>query len=276
MKKVVKPFIALIAINAIIYLFCLGLNSCKKTEVVNSKSSVEASAFRQELFKTKAKVAKKPLMENLNDLNFSTESVNPNLLTFYVDFGSSASTITQSLLTQSITVEQIAELINDYNAKVEYTPDANNMSYPRQVDIAPLIGDLQPLLVASKNYLYSKGFSESELQTMIQEENAQELDLIPFAMLLTSIEHDQSLAKNSNNFSFFNAAYAQNNPDKWKNCALKAIGMDFFVSAGSEVNHSWGSEAMKKAFKAIATRMLGPWGVLVAVATYALCMNDLY
>lgn len=114
---------------------------------------------------------------------------------------------------------------------------------------------------------------------MIIEEDGTEEDLVPLVMSMIEIESQQNtnpLAVNDFSRLFFNSAYAQAAPEltpgEIGTCAAIAIGADILWALGTSSASSWTMPAIKKAFGAVAKRMLGPIGVAIAVVTFGVCI----
>lgn len=153
-----------------------------------------------------------------------------------------------------------------------------NSDYTIQISEAKAKQSLDPLVTQSKQYLYSKGFTEQEIQEMLKENNADETELVRFVVGITALENSaQNTASllNRNSFGSFGLfatpAYAQS-IEQVGDCALKALGADFLFGAGGSTIKTWGKAALKKAFKSVAQKMLGPVGVAIAVGTFVYCM----
>ncbi len=54
---------------------------------------------------------------------------------------------------------------------------------------------------------------------------------------------------------------------------MKAIGADIRYAIKGAAVELWTSATLKAAFKIVAKRALGPVGVVIAVAEFAVCMN---
>lgn len=130
---------------------------------------------------------------------------------------------------------------------------------------------LEPMLVQSKKYLYAQGFSESEIQDMLKENNADESELIPLVLALVEQEEVESLANIQNDGG--NAAQYAPNWKKIGNCAAAAIGLDIVTNFKLYGPNKWAKKAIKKAFKTVAKRALGPIGVGIAVVEFSSCMG---
>ncbi|SDS53166.1 hypothetical protein SAMN05216503_3361 [Polaribacter sp. KT25b] len=165
--------------------------------------------------------------------------------------------------------------IQKYDAVMTYDNSESEIVY--DIPVEEVTNMLQPTLIEAKKYLYTKGFNDLEIQNMILEEEGQELDLIPFVMALTSIEKNQKQANNIKSPNLFaNTAYAKVNYKDYIRCAIIGIGADAIWALGGSSSSSWGKAAMKRAFGAVAKRLLGPIGVAIAVGTFGICIAEAY
>ncbi|NEV94738.1 hypothetical protein G3567_11345 [Psychroflexus sp. YR1-1] len=139
----------------------------------------------------------------------------------------------------------------------------------------PIKDALKPAIEEARRYLYVKGFSDQAINQMISDDGGTEEDLVTFVMALNEIEniHNRN-AFSFNNYSslFFNTACAQElTLAEVGTCAAIAIGADILWALGGSSASSWTLPAMKKAFGAVAKRMLGPIGVAIAVVSFGIC-----
>ena len=116
--------------------------------------------------------------------------------------------------------------------------------------------------------------SHSDIDEMIVEGNGTEEDLIPLVMAMIQLEASENTMTTRVNFEslFFQSANAQT----WTQvgqCAVAAIGVDVLWSLGSD-GGKWTKKAIKKAFKAVAKRFLGPIGVAIAVVSFSFCVAN--
>lgn len=99
-----------------------------------------------------------------------------------------------------------------------------NAPYEIKVNEKELIKSLSPLVQDAKNYLYAQDMTEEEIQSMIKENNATEIDLIPLVMKLTEMDmkYDQLAHNDMSWLSLFGTtAYAQDLTARdIVNCAL--------------------------------------------------------
>ncbi len=62
---------------------------------------------------------------------------------------------------------------------------------------------------------------------------------------------------------------------QWVRCGMAAIGADFLFSAGVEggsKHNKWTKKALIKLIGKVGSRMLGPIGTAIAIATFIGCM----
>ncbi|MDE6336142.1 MAG: hypothetical protein K2J63_07535 [Muribaculaceae bacterium] len=119
---------------------------------------------------------------------------------------------------------------------------------------------LNPLILESKRYLRGKGFSDREISQMLAENNADESILVPFVMVLVEEE-----LKSGTRADLATAI----------SCAKHAIGVDILTSIGQSTAKTWSKAVLKKVFKTVASKVLGPVGVIIGVIDFALCMDGI-
>ncbi len=164
--------------------------------------------------------------------------------------------------------------IDDSESELPNGNDSNNCTDVVQIPTEPVSEALSPAVIQAKNYLSTKGFSNSDIQNMIRQEKGVSTDLVPLVMTMISLEDADKNLVNNYDFSnmLFNTAYAQSAKDVG-NCALAAIGADIIWSLGSDPG-KWTKKAIKKAFGAVAKRLLGPIGAAITVVTFGLCVAN--
>ena len=189
----------------------------------------------------------------------------------------------KSLYKEVVTTQDLSDLIRLTDAVLQYESYQDNEKYKIEVSEVKIIQSLNPMVQESKKYLYTRGFSEREIQDMIIENNAVETDLIPLVMKLTEADLSQpSLITKVNqrySFSLLNLLSTPVNArnlvtQDYVNCAIAAIGVDLAAGFSFSSAKTWGKAAIKKAFKAIAQRVLGPIGVALAVGSFGYCMYE--
>ncbi len=58
-------------------------------------------------------------------------------------------------------------------------------------------------------------------------------------------------------------------------CIVHALGADALILLGTSNTSTWSWPVIKRTFKSIAKKMLGPIGVAIAVVDFGLCMADI-
>lgn len=283
-KKLAKGFAGILAIKLAILAVILIVQSCKKDDLPQSKNQLKAKEnFLKalEFHKNSISLISSKSIRN-GDLKMATQNTqysydsDGQYQAVYLDFPSTVSDEASSSIYGTTSIEGLSNLINEYDATLQYDPTISNSNYQFNIPIENLVNSLQPLVSESKNYLYSKGFTNSDIQNMIVEEGGTEEDLIPFVMSLTQIESNQ---QNANNYSslFLNSAYADGlDANDYIRCGIVAIGVDVgWALMGSNAS-TWSIALMSKAFGAVAKRLLGPIGVAIAVVSFGVCIAEAY
>ena len=116
---------------------------------------------------------------------------------------------------------------------------------------------LNPLITEARTYLNARGLTDPEIDQMIIDEGAQEVDLVPFATALAEYENSGAGYTGMNYMSLLgNSAYAGD----VGHCVMVALGIDAIQALGGSNAKTWGKAALKKAFGAAVKRFLGPIG----------------
>lgn len=160
---------------------------------------------------------------------------------------------------------QIMDLVKTFGAEISLINDGtfdNSILISEEESLKAL----NPLIQNSKQYLYDKGFSESEIQDMLVENNVDESALVPFVMVLTEEEGYQL-----NNNLVPTSRSVTVDWGRAGHCALKALGADLFYAFKQSAANTWSKVILKKAFKTIASKVLGPVGVGIAVIEFSIC-----
>ncbi|MCL2683484.1 MAG: hypothetical protein FWE63_08430 [Bacteroidales bacterium] len=144
-------------------------------------------------------------------------------------------------------IGSISDLIVNSGAILEFTNFGKNVKVQFDIPVKEAEKSLDPMIVEAKKYLYSKGFSEQELQTMIATEEATEYDLIPLVIFLQETEFSQ-------------------NENPFFQCAEVVIGADIIgVPSPSKT-------AINQMFSASVSKASGPVAAAIAVGNYMQCL----
>ena len=282
-KKFSKGMLVLLTLNTLMVICVFIFDSCKKAAYECSASKEANEKFMAALKKNKKAIADVSITSVGNHAGTNTTIATTSTATqtaesstepIYLSFPTEVNAETYGMFQNTSSVQELSDLVSYADAVVEYDPTTTNIDYQIEVPIESIVTSLDPLVTESKQYLYAKGFTEQGIQQMIIEEGGTEQDLIPFVMSLTDIEYNQNaVARNYSDF-FVNSASARMNP--YVKCALVAIGADVLFALGGSSASSWTMTAMKKAFGAVAKRLLGPIGVAIAVVSFGLCIASEY
>lgn len=238
-------------------------DSCKKAKHDTSRSGEAARKFNEVLEKTRATLGSITL-ENTSDYKNRLDVVED---TYYLDFPAETDPEVISDFSSNVTIQTLTNVLTSHGVSIDDSANIN-ADLAIQVPEEQIINTLQPLVVEAKNYLMAKGVTSQEITEMLIEENAEEIDLIPFVKTLTAIEEGQYVVRNIK-FPFITQANAM---PHFVECGIAAIGGDAAYSLAYSGASSWTWSVMKSVFKSVAKRFLGPIGVAFAVISFATCM----
>lgn len=247
--------------------FSLIVQSCQREQYENNDITKASEKFKASIQTNKSKVGSIMLGGSV------TGRPDPSRESIYVDFPGDIGSETTNLYSQTNSIQGLSNLIDNTNAIIQYSPTKTNSDYEINVSVEAVKNSLAPLIADAKNYLYTKGFTNQEIDDMISLHNGTEEDLIPYVMSLTHLEEGGSFAQNLT-IPFVNNVYAKLDANDYLRCAGVAIGADVLWSLGASSAATWGKAAMVKAFGAVAKRLLGPIGVAIAVVSFGVCLHE--
>ncbi|MDE6696976.1 MAG: hypothetical protein K2K25_08850 [Muribaculaceae bacterium] len=134
---------------------------------------------------------------------------------------------------------------------------------------------LKPMIDKSKQYLYRKGFTDSEIDEMLTENNVSPAYLIPLVLALMEDEENHEAAEFINDCD----ALTRSNPamEKALGCLSSAIGLDVITMLISEVPNPevqvWTKKAIKLLLRRIAPKICGTIGVAIIFIDYLNCIS---
>lgn len=179
------------------------------------------------------------------------------------------------LVSKATTIQDLSDIVSKANATLTYEGNGSNPNYYVNVSVEAMEQSLQPLVNDAKQYLYAKGFSQNDIQNMVEVENGKDEDLILLVMNLIEVEQKHTLANNYV-IPFVNYAQAKLYWKDYARCAGVAIGADAIWALGTSTASSWTIAALTRAFSAVAKRFLGPIGVGIAVVSFGICLHEAY
>jgi hypothetical protein len=262
----VKYFKGLLAISMLWLLPALGIfifDSCKKANYEKSNSGEAARKFNEAVDKARPILGSTVLNNSSVQSRLTTESAD----IYFVDFpdGTNSQVITD--FSSNVNVQNLTSVLTNYGVALDDSINAG-AEVIIQVPNEQIRTTLAPLVVEAKNYLYSKGVTAQQIADMLIEEDAEEIDLIPFVKTLTAIEQGQYTVRNIQ-FPLINSANAL---PHYLECAIAAIGGDAAYALAHSGASSWTWSTMQSVFKGVAKRFLGPIGVAIAVVSFTTCM----
>lgn len=284
-KKFLKGMLAIFTVNFLVVGCLFILDSCKKAEFENSSNGKARARFLSALDVNKRTIGAISFDNQNRDRTVRpsaasaeaqyVEQTENGYESIYMEYPADTDSETRNLIYSTTSVQELSDLIDYSNATVQYDPTSTNSNYQLDVPVETVVNSLNPLIDEAKQYLYAKGFTGQDIQDMLIEEGGKEEDLIPFVMSLTQAENSPSVSLNYSDF-FINSAYARLDANDYKRCAIIAIGADALWALGTSNASSWTVGAMKKAFGAVAKKMLGPIGVAIAVVSFGVCIAEAY
>ncbi|SDG41109.1 hypothetical protein [Psychroflexus sediminis] len=270
--KIARGMILIFAMKLTLILTVFTFQACSTDDI--STSDIYNIEFNNALEISKTK---------LSDIKtFNTNGINSKLdynnKTIYLLKDSEQDLTNTSFLNTINNLESLVQETNNNNLELSetYTLKEDEVVGTFAIQEESIHDALEPAIKEARRYLHGKGFTDQTINQMIIDEEGKEEDLVAFVMSLSELENSQ----NSNSFSFndyssflFNSAYAQElTLAEAGTCAAIAIGADVLWALGGSSASSWTLPAMKKAFGAVAKRMLGPIGVAIAVVSFGICV----
>lgn len=265
----------IVFIGIIIASIVATFSSCQNdsTENIEHSSDESSNAFVHLLCKNMNEFLNQNLIKGVNGANFYTKTLatlethpvltSENIKPIYVNLKFRDTPINFKELK---TPKQIVELVGNTGAKLSLIKDES-------CDGMLLISDLEtkqalnPLISSSKQYLYKKGFTEDEIQDMLQENDADESEIVPFVTALIKEEYaQQKFSQNTVNNSWENIK-------PYVRCLGDALGVDAIYALSQSTAKNWSKAVLKRVFKTVAKKIYGPIGVLIFTIEFARCAS---
>ncbi len=276
-QKFSKGMLVILTFNLLLVLSVFIFDSCRKASYEKSGEGLANARFVAALEKNKSTIGNISFSASKNKTTVARAVAPPDdELIVYMQFPDAVNPETETVFQNIHSMDGLVDLIHEAKATLQYEPNSTNTDYPLSLPLETITNSLAPLIIESKEYLYSKGFTEQDIQQMIAEEGAAEIDLIPFVMALTSVENMQPTVKRRSGFLVNSLAARTITWSDAAACAVAALLGDFAGFAYGSTASVWSVGAMKAAFKAVAKKALGPVGVAIAVAEFGLCLTGVY
>lgn len=259
------------------------LDSCQNEESETVLNYEMSKALVKDFIDVGQDLSGKPIVSGVESNSGRTRSlekrmaISENELAISVDFPSETSDDVKNLYAKAGSLEDLIALREMSHAVYTYGIEDPNGDFTITVSKNELNGTMNPMIARSRKYLKEvKGFTDAEIQQMLLENDVDESQLVPLVMVVCEDEYKsgRDLQARSYNFNLFaTPCNAWTTGSQVGDCAAKAIGADLLFSFAQSGAKAWSKAAIKKAFKTIAKRALGPVGAAVAVVEFAICMN---
>ena len=283
MKRFFKGFIVLLVISISISVVSV-FHSCqtdgeKRDGTVLSKASDLIKCYQENY----AKITTTPIVSiPTTRSSIISHGEKGDDVTLYINFPADTQEEVKDLYHHIQTIQDICALHRLTAAEFECS-NSSNSKYSIQVSETKVRQELSPMVNASRQYLYSKGISESDIQELLEENNADETVLSVFALLLSEQEMRERISSNKISTASFNPlgffatpAYCARDKGRLSyafDCAIEALGVDIFFCLSSSRAVAWSKAAMNKTFKTVAKRVMGPIGVAIALGEFLWCLH---
>ncbi|WP_460220632.1 hypothetical protein [Psychroserpens sp. MEBiC05023] len=295
-KKIIKGTLAIFAIKLVIVGGLFVFQSCQ-SESVNSTNEVVKANFMDALIVSN---------QNLNNvaISYPENTKNDNILArdmqgatetvclmeyesnsdTIVDIEDNINTVSEIILakTNYNLITQFDLIDETENESNETESDSDTNFIPEdcvaiiEIPIQPVVDALEPTIQYAKDYLYSNGFNDSDIEEVLDSNNEGYLVGLVSLMISTDTAEDYTYFDN-NSFNFVLGAqtlHAQN-WSKIGGCAKKAFGLDLIDDFRNwkSLKKKARKKLVKKALATMGAKYVGGWfGAAVIATEFALCM----
>lgn len=259
--------------------------SCKDTDDASDINMISVNGFMKEIrqnacnlyhvpcFKEKSLLTRS--VDDYHDFNVVYVS-DPNLSIINDEQGCDS---VKQIITSSHTLNQLIENTKVFGLQVSVSDSANAICNVYINEDSARVA-LDPMVEESRSYLYAKGFSENEIQELLNETDTDESLLVPLVLELMSVEQSRTETFNTGTKKswtlmdiFATRAYAQINWVKVGGCASAVLVGELKEELlNKTITKSTLKVVLKTALRKIASRLLGPVGVVLVIAEFSFCM----
>ena len=296
-KKVIKGTLAILTIKLILVTGIFISQSCQSDSIDNEiqeKAKTNfLSSLRQSNLSLNTVKFKSPKAQNGDNImgrnmGGTTETIcliaigDPDPTSEDVFEGIStitellASTEQLNLTTKFPLMEITDDVLNGESTDEDIDDETyTTTEYCFEIPLQPVVDALEPTIEGAKNYLISKGLTNSDIQNLFTADAdgsaMEEYNLVPIVMMLVAEEQNTNTTASINFASVFaNTAYAST----IGKCAGDALGVSAIAAVLQQgVGTAAGKALLKKAIRKVATRALGWIGAAVFVYEFGDCMD---
>ncbi len=284
--KFMKGMLAILVIKLFFFGGAFFIQSCQKSEIFSSKEE----ALSKTNFLNSANTSihslnnvKLIFNKSLKSKSSSTKFMGEEIATITIYSTPHTPINTNQSLENASSLKDLATISKiDLGVSYEDGSSSDNIfesqkpiaSY--QISVEEAKEALRVTLSEGKNYLYSKGFTDSDILNLLAADldgpAMSESDLIPVVMMLIANEQESSNQLTSIDFLRFLSApvYAS----KIGSCAGDALGISAIAAVISEgLRTKAGKALLKKVIRKVASRALGWVGAAIFVYEFGDCMG---
>ena len=287
LKKFAKGMFAIFTIKLLIFGTIFIIQSCTEEdnipslEVTNAKNSFLESLQKSRNNLSNAKIISSK--EFYSSSSFNQKSINVTLTKVDLIKTDPTDEIEVGDFKEIIDLVDSGELIKHDNVLNDncFNNNGEEMFLSVYVDESAVQQSMQPSLNDAKNYLYSKGLNNSDIQYLL-ESNADgvavnESNLVPLVMAMIATEQNELANKSSIDFSslFVTSAHAfELQENGLYDCAMRSLGIIALTEAFQKgISSTAGKKALKKAIVKVAGKTLGWVGAAWAAYEFGDCMG---
>lgn len=287
-KKFVKGMFGIFIIKLTILGIVLIYQACEtESEEFNFAKENFLSSVRSDIFNVQKISVSKSLNTNLN-FNRTPEEIQEVTTTICIYSPDDTSRPIPSEeenvdLGQLMEIEDVDVGFTDSNGNSsEDTPPYSRILGCFEIPVEPTESSMQSSLTEAKNYLYSKGFTDNDINDLLSADAEgpaiDESALVPAVMAMIAEEQNQTTVTSSFNYSslFISSAHANSfyQENDLYDCALRSLGISALTEAFEKgLKSEAGKKALKKAIRKVAARTLGWVGAAWAAYEFGDCMG---
>ncbi len=179
-----------------------------------------------------------------------------------------------------ITPRWLMDLIQETGSEISLTYDGT-FNYQINISDSEAEDALSPLIPSAREYLKSKGFTDTDISSMLLANHAKESDLVVFTLLLAEEEESQvdgdPLDQIFIDPSIFSHPYEEYETETitWRTvgrCALEAAGFDILHALVGTAYEAWTVGLITSAFRTFLVKAIGPVAAIVTIAHFSYCI----
>ena len=276
--KRIKLTLTLITLPLIACVVVAFLESCQK-DTARITLTKEPTAYLKSFTASLPSVINKDIRFKADDMTNrrAGSTASSDMIEIGVNFPENTSQVYTDQCDNINTLEDMARIAHESGAEFDPQPVGTD-GYMIAISKNALTGSLEDMINDAKNFLYGKGFTEEDIQEMLEENDADETTLIPFVLALSVVEAQQSEEENdqlslSSLIPCTKVSAAGVTQDEVLNCAIQAVGADLIMQLGKSEVKTWSVKVVKRLFKTVLPKMVGAAGVAIMIIDFTMCIS---